>query len=260
MSGPIVPAPTQFPPGLTASALDLIKSAMRMIHVLSAGEEPPGDEANDALKYLNQMIDGWNAEQLMIVKTLIQDFAIDGTKQTYTYGVGGDFDATRPSSINGVSIILLTNPSQPLERPISYLTEEEWRENYPIKNVPSTFPLAVYDDQNFPLRNLTFWPAGTDANSCRIYSWDPLQQFNDLKATYGWAPGYIEAIKYNLALVLADEWGGELGQTIVAGAVGSKARIKVSNVSIDTLKCDDALTRGTGAANYKAGFFGIPTL
>lgn len=258
MSGPIVPGAPQAPPGSTASALEIIKGAMRLIHVLEPGAEPPGPEANDALVCLNQMIDGWNAEKLMIPATEIQDFQLAGNKQVYTLGTGGDFDTPRPARITGVSIVLITNQNFPLERPIPYYTDDQWQERVPIKAIPSTFPQLVYDDQAFPLRNLSFWPVPIEADLFRMYSDELLTQFPNIGARYGWRPGYMEALKYNLALVLADEWAGELGQTVVAGAQATKARIKTANVTIETLKCDPAVTGGEGGANYRANMFNLP--
>lgn len=258
MSGPIIPGPAVPPPGSTASALEIIKSAMRLIKVLAPGEEPTGVEANDALKILNQMIDGWNAEKLMLFAISINDFPLIGGQQSYTLGVGGDFDIPQPSSINGASILLLNNPTAPLERPIPIVTDSEWQERYPVKNIPSTFPQVVYDDQAFPLRNLTFWPAPIETNSFRLYFPTLLTQFTDLRASFGWPAGYLEALRYNLALGMADEWAGELGQTVVAGAIGSKARIKANNTTVQTLKCDRAVTHAHGASNYRANMFNLP--
>ena len=258
MSGPITPAPIASPPGATATALDLIKSAMRLIHVLAPGEEPPGAEANDALKILNQMLDGWMAEQLMVYTTQIQDFPFVTGKQVHTLGPGGDFDVPRPARITGVSVIILTNPTVPVEYPIPYVTDDQWQERYPVKGVQSSFPLLVYDDGAFPLRNLAFWPIPIDPNQFRMYSWGPLYQFNDMRASYAWPPGYMEALRYNLALVLADEWSGELGPTVIAAAIATKARIKTMNVTIETLKCDQAVVRDKGSANYRADMFNLP--
>lgn len=259
MSGPIIPGPDIAPPGSNATALSIIKSAMRLIHVLAPGEEPSGIEANDALRTLNQMIDGWNAERLMMFAVGISDFPLESGKQSYTLGVGGDFNIVQPTTINSASILILNNPDRPIEIPIPILGDSEWQESYPVKNIPSTFPQAVYDDQNFPLKTYTFWPTPIDLNSFRIYYPTLLTQFPSLQASYGFPAGYLEALRYNLALVMADEWNGELGQTVVAGAIGSKARIKANNVTIETLKCDPAVTTGgTGVTNYRADMFNIP--
>lgn len=239
------------------SALDYIKSAMRMIRILEAGEEVKGTDGKDALVILNDMMDGWNAEQLMTPGTLIQDFPLIAGQQTYTLGPAGNFDVVRPSIITGASIVVLTNPSVPVEVPIPIETDDNWQENYPVKNVAGSFPLAVYDDQDFPQRTLTFWPIPGEVDTFRLYSRSPVAGFADLTSAYDFPPSYAEAIRYNLALRLADEWGGTLGQTIVAGAMASLARLKVSNVEIETLKCDEAVT-GSDGGNYRADMFNIP--
>ena len=256
---PVTPGTVTATPGTSTSAIEIIKKALRMIKVLAPGEEPTGAEGADALIDLNQMIDGWNAEQLMIYTTNIQEFPFTPGKQVYTLGPAGDWDTARPARLWGVSVVILANPSAPLEIPIDMLRDDEWQEKYPIKNIASTFPLSVYDDGAFPQRNLSFWPSPVDQNDVRLYGWGALSQFADLTTVYSFPPAYLEAIKYNLALRLSDEWGGDLGQTIVAGAVASLARIKTMNVPIETLKCDQAVLSGTQSnAKARAHLFNLP--
>ena len=45
---------------------DIIRSAMRKIGVLAAGEPLPANEGDDALEVLTDMIDAWSTETLLI--------------------------------------------------------------------------------------------------------------------------------------------------------------------------------------------------
>lgn len=65
---------------------DLINGALRTIGVLASGETPDPDTANDALVMLNDMIDMWSNERMMIFCT--QEVIHELTTNTYIYTIG----------------------------------------------------------------------------------------------------------------------------------------------------------------------------
>lgn len=220
---------------------DLITSTLRLIGAISAEETPSAAEANDALAVLNQLIDQWNAERMMIFTITINEFPLTVGQQVYTLGPGGNFNMPRPAKIPRMSIVSLLNPAQPLELPIEMLTEQQWQEEIPVKLIQSTLPLQCYDDGAFPFRNLNFRYIPTIPVNVRIYAWQALSQFVDLVTDYTFPPGYIKAIRYNLALDLAPEYERPLNPEITAQAATSKGIIKSMNTVIVDLKCDTAL-------------------
>jgi len=231
------------------TAQDIINSALRKIGALATGESPTSAESNDALLTLNDLVDEWNNQRLTIYTVPRQVFNFVGGQGTYTMGTGGNFNVPRPARIERVSVISNANPQMPLELPIAYLTTGEWQET-PVKNVPSPLPFRCYDDQGFPLRSLTFWPTPTDSTvQAAIYAWQPLTQFADLVTQYSFPPGYARALKYNLALDLAPEFGvQQINPVIVSMAQDSLARIKAMNADAATepAYCDPAITDGVG--------------
>lgn len=236
-------------------ALDLISSSMRLIGALASGETPTNAEAQDSLICLNQMLDSWAADRLMVFTITIDEFVLTVNQQVYTYGTGGNFNAPRPARIDRVSIVSLTNPSQPLELPIDYLTDRDWQQ-YPVKNIQTTLPLAVYDDQAFPFRNLSFWPIPTAVVNTRIYHWTQLTQFTNLTTDNTYPPGYIEALRYNLAVRLMAEFPGGFDPVMSAVAqplaVESLARVKSMNVPLIEAFCDASQTTKSAFYNYFA--------
>ncbi len=226
---------------------------MRMIGALASGEVPTGAEASDALTVLNQMLDSWAADRLMVFTITIDEFSLVPNQQVYTYGTGGNFDAPRPARIDRVSIVSLTNVAQPLELPIAYLTDRDWQQ-FPVKNITTTLPQTVYDDQAFPLRNLTFWPIPTAPVNTRVYHWTPLTQYANLTTDNTYPPGYIEALRYNLALRLMAEFPGGydpvMSTTTAALAVESLARVKSMNLPLIEAFCDAALDSNSVRYNW----------
>lgn len=236
-----IPVPGPPPPGLSVTSQQLINSALRLINVLATGETPDAAMSSDALFVLNQMLDSWQAEQLMIYTILRQEFALN-SQQTYTMGPGGDFDVARPAKIDRLSIINLNNPAQPLELPLDYITDAQWQA-IPVKLISSALPQVVYDDGAFPLRNLNYWPVPNQFPvKTAIYSWSALTEFADLGATqYTFPPAYFKAIRYNLAIDLAPEYGQQVQPAVAAQAISSKAVVKGINAPLVDLRCDPAL-------------------
>lgn len=243
-------------PGSTASALDIIKGALRSINVLASGEEPTGDEAQDALVILNQMLDTWSADGLNIFTEGITDFPLVSSQQIYTLGSGGDFNIPRPAEIDRAAIVILSNPVQPLEYPIPIYTTQDWADKVPIKNVPGNLPLLVYDDGGFPLRTLTFWPVASDNTLFRLYAWQLLTQFTNLTTINGYPPGYQSAIRNNLAISLASEFGASVTPETEMLAVTTLASIKRANADDTQLRSD--LGSSYDSSRMRTELFNIP--
>jgi hypothetical protein len=80
---------------------DIVTRAMKDIGALAGGEVPTADEAQDGLAMLNDMIDQWSNESMMVFyRTEIVFNTIQNTVQ-YTLGPGGSVGATFVGSIAG---------------------------------------------------------------------------------------------------------------------------------------------------------------
>jgi hypothetical protein len=231
------------------NAQTIINSALIKLGALATGETPTTNESNDALASLNDMVDAWSIEGLTIYQIARKVYNFVAGQGSYTLGPGGTWNDARPPRIVRASVISNYTANQPLELPIAYITVGEWQQT-PVKNVPSTLPFRVWDDQGFPLRTLTYWPTPTDASvQAVIYGWSALPQFADLTTDYQFPPGYAQALKYNLALNLAPEFGVmQPNPVVVQMAATSLGRIKVVNSETMTepMYCDPAITGGVG--------------
>lgn len=238
------------------TATDLITSALRLIGVLAAGEQLGPEDGATSLPVLNDMIDGWNADRLAIYTTRADDFALTGNKQAYTLGTGGDFNMTRPASIDSMSVILLNNPTNPVEIPLTEYSVSDWQTKIPVKNVSSSFPQVYYDTGDFPLRTINFWPIPIDTtNKVRIYSWQPLAAVPAFNTTIAFPPGYAEAFRFNLALRLSAEYAAPITPVVQAAAIESMARVKRINTPELNLRSDLMASDGY---NWSADMFGNP--
>ena len=90
--------------------LDIITRAMKDIGALAAGEVPTADEAQDGLDLLNDMIDQWSNESMMVFyRTEIVFNTVQNTVQ-YTLGPMGSVGATFVGSITG-NVLTVTSIS-----------------------------------------------------------------------------------------------------------------------------------------------------
>jgi hypothetical protein len=229
-------------------AQDLISSALRLINVLASGETMDAAIAADSLFVLQSMVDSWQAERLMIYQIPRLTFSLTPGQQTYNYGLDPpnpwDFNSPRPARIERMGIIWLGNASQPLELPMEYLTVAQWQE-IPVKNILSSLPQYCWDDQGFPFRSLNFWPIPNAIDQIAVYPWAALTTPTTLTTQMAFPPGYLQAFRYNLAVMLAAEFPpvpAETLQTIMAIASQSKAIVKAMNTPMVDLRCDPAIT------------------
>ncbi|GAC1403859.1 MAG: hypothetical protein NVSMB64_06230 [Candidatus Velthaea sp.] len=238
------------------TALDLIKSSLRLIRALGPGRGAGPAELADALLVLNSMIDSWNTEDLNIWLIQRDVYNLVAGTQTYTYGIGGVFDTTSGNAVvkpnNFERAGLITSVSGPLELPLQLINVDDWAA-IPIKNVASTIPTRLYNDGAFPLATLSLWPVPSVNAQIALYVEHGIPQFATTAATVVLPPGYFDALRYNLAVQLSDEWavrpGVKLTDNVVRLAIELKARIKSANMETQYLRCDPAVT-GSGGRGF----------
>lgn len=227
----------------TMTARRLIRNALRTLNVIATSEEPSADEAEDSLEVLNEMIESWNTEDLMLfeVPRVVQPF--QAGQAIYTVGPNGDWDVERP---NKVEATYWRRPHDNLELPIRMQTAEEFR-HIPIKTIQSTIPTWVYWVYAFPLATAQFWPVPSESQECVFYPWSRLQTAADLDTVFALPDGYARALRFNLAVELSSEFPSVLQPAewarMNAVAVESKANIERLNYKPEVLVMDGFLTQ-----------------
>ncbi len=72
---------------MATTPLDLIKGALRSIGALGTGETPDPDSANDAFTMLNDMLDQWSTQKMMLFA--VQEVIHELTTNQTAYTIGG---------------------------------------------------------------------------------------------------------------------------------------------------------------------------
>lgn len=290
---------------ISTSALDIINGAMRNIGVLEGGETAQVGEQADALQVLNDMIESWSVDNLLMFASAENVLSFTPGKYQYTIGnpIGGSFIGTLATgspllsaigvlptnlvvggtitdiqgaippgttivSIGGANVTMSANPlfSVPvgeqitytvpgdfgiqrplritnaftritasgttgLDYPIDVATTEETYTAIGLKGIPGPWPIILFYNTTFPLGTLYFYPNPQQAGQLHLWTDTILSDFANITQPLNLPQGYARALKKNLALELASEYGKSAGPLLVKQAHESKMMIKQLNAA-----------------------------
>jgi hypothetical protein len=240
---------------MAATCLDLIRSSLRMIGQLGPGRGASASELTDALFVLNSMLDNWNTDSLKIFTTRIDAYNLQAGKYSYTIGPSGaDFTAPRPVRIEEANIILNTiNPV--LRMPLTLIDDQRWSLVKIQAILPGAIPTLLYNDGGNPTSTLYLWTPPGQSYQLELFTWQQLTQFAATTDTVAAPVGYLDAMRYNLAVRLASEWGKPIRPDVVELARTTLADIQSLNSSTPTMNCDAAVLKspGGGVFNWLTG-------
>lgn len=243
----------------------IIYAAYRIAGILRGpqrGLSPP--EIQEGLECFNALIDAWNAQRYIVLSISPQLFPLTPNKQVYVIGptanpLTGDWLSARPPKIEDASLISLQNPAQPLEIPLQVLTYDQWQ-LVALKSTPSTYPQAIFYDaaqQWLPNARISIWPVPLLNYQIALYAWTQMAQSVNGATVLFLAPGYQQALQYELAVELCPRWSKPVPSDVRIAAVEYKKIIKSVNAPDLDLRCDEALLGNErGTFNYKTGGFG----
>ncbi len=289
----------------TTTALDLITGALRNINALESGETPNAQDASDALQVLNDLLESWSIEKLLIFSNTENILNWTPGKYQYTVGnpVGGTFTGTLVSgspTISGVTIptglivggslsdvqaaipagttitaigtntvtmsanalftvsspetITYTTPGDfniplpvritnaftritvsagnPMIQGLDYQIRIIPRDKYTalgLKGIAGPWPTDLYYNRSYPLGNLYCYPNPSMAGELHLWTDTVLSDFTSTSSTVNLTQGYARALKTNLAIELAAEYGKAVSPTLAARAREAKQLIKSLN-------------------------------
>lgn len=232
--------------GQLYTANDLIRSAMRLIQVASVDTVLTASELQDGLESLNRMIDSWSLDELMLYQVTREQFELVSGQNPYSIGYGGDWNTSRPTKIIG-AYLTLNNGSIPVDYPMMVLSWDDYNA-IRLKTLSTNFPGYIYYQPSFPLGEVYIYPlfSPNDPSTqgpayITLTSWKPLDIIVDPTAYIELPPGYWEAIVFNLAVRIAEEYQFAIRPQTVELAIGALKRIKRINQRTMTLQTDTAL-------------------
>jgi hypothetical protein len=207
-----------------ATAIELINGALRLIGVLAEGENPSPESAQDALSALNQLLDSWSAAGIACHAVQVQTIPWPANTQTLSVGPTGDFVGNRPVSIRPATYYTDNGIDHTLE-----LIDEATFKSVSMKDLQGSSPDYLYANYTLPNVELTLYPIPASSITLHLSSVEELSQVAALHSSVTIPPGYLRALRYNLATELAAEFGVEPSLHVQKNAWQSKRFIKKAN-------------------------------
>ena len=229
-----------------ATALDIVKRSMRLIGALGGGETPTADEQTDGLDALNTMLDSWSIQRLSIYQVQEEAFTWSASAASKTMGASGDFNTTAPAEIEGAFQRI-----NDIDYPLMIANEAQWS-SIPAKSTQSSLSTWLYAAYGAPLVTLYVWPVPSESMTIHIRSWKALQNFASATTALAMPPGYKEAIEYNLAINLADEYQRPVPPNVFRRAVTSKRNLKQRNTRVPNSRVEPSMFSGS-SFDYRTG-------
>jgi hypothetical protein len=229
---------------------DIIRDSMLAINAIASTEAASSDEQADALRVLNRMIASWSNDSLIIPAATRELLTLTSSKQAYTMGLTGDFNTSRPTEVQFISLVQPTSP--PYETPIEIVNARQWNEIL-VKGTVSSFPTRAFVEYTLPLVTVSFWPVPSANYQVEITSLKPLAQFVTANDVVVLPVGYEEALVYNLAIRLTPMFSKQLDPVVNALAISSKEKIERQNAYEILLDTDPALVNRSNTFNYLTG-------
>lgn len=230
--------------GQLYTAADLIRAAFRLIQVSASDTTLTAAEINDGLESLNRMLDSWSADELTLYQIIRESFSLTNNQNPYTIGYGGDFNTSRPMKIVGAQLNLY-NAGLPVTYPMDVLQYDAYNK-IRLKTLSTNFPQYLYYNPAFPLGEILIYPvfaaSGTSTSATiTLSSWKPFNVITVVDHDLAFPPGYWEAIVFNLAIRMAEEYQFDIRPQTVGLANAALKRIKRINQRTQTLQPDAAL-------------------
>lgn len=229
---------------------DAITAALQRLGVLTATEDPSGNDQALAFARFNSLLDQWAAERLLIYTITRTTATLTANQASFSVGSGGDINIVRPVFIDHINYIdSATSPV--VEYPLALLTDDDWS-RISIKSLTAYLPDAAYYNPTFSTARGTLYPwpiPEATTLSWAIYASTAVPEFTATSDTLSLPPGYRRFIETNLAVELAPDFEVEPHKALLRAAAESKAVVKAANLRINAMAMDSGALIGTGRSS-----------
>lgn len=205
-------------------ASTLIKASIRLLGAYAPGETPPDEDIQDGLEALNMMLDSWGLNRNMVYALTRESFTLTPGTGVYTMGSGGTLSTTRPLDIQSAYV----RDEAGNDYPVDVRSDME-EYNAIVSKTTQGLPYRLWYDTQNTLGKLYLQYAPDKAYTLFVDSWKTISQVASSSTTISLPPGYERAIKYNLAIELAPEYGISVSDEVAYIAKESKKDIENIN-------------------------------
>lgn len=205
---------------MVTTALNIIEGAGRLIGIIRKGEAMSADEGADGLVALNDMLASWSNNSLLVYNRVSESFSLVSGTASYLIGAGQTFSTVKPIKI--ISAFIRDGNT---DYPLVVLSDDEYQ-NVSDKTSQSDIPDYLTYNNAHPYGTITLYPKPGAANTIHLLSEKVLTALASLSTTVDLPAGWNRALKYNLAVAIAPEYGAQLDPLVLRAAKESKDEIK----------------------------------
>ena len=212
------------------TARKLIERSMRLVKKLLVGQSATDDQLDSGLGFLNELLESWNLDGSMIYEQSREVHNLIGGHNPHTIGKqfdggpAGDIDVPRPVNIQEASIISSEGSEYPID-----LTSKERYQQISTKDTGSDISTRFWYEREWPLAKIHLYPVPSSGVRLVLYTWQPLPSGLSLEDKLSLPPGYMRALRFNLAVELAADYGIIVTAIVAKGARDSKAAVARAN-------------------------------
>ncbi len=199
---------------------DLITAAFRKVGIYV----PTTAQTASALISLNNMIGSWGIEQLRPSVTR-ESFTVSSGTASYTMGPSGTWNTVRPIKIENAFL----RDSAGYDTPLDIISAKDYND-ISYKSTSAT-PSAIYFVPEETQAKVFFDYTPDTAYTIYLESWKSITEFASTSESIALPNEYKEAIIYNLAISLAEDWDRVVSQSVHMKARETKDLISVSNAA-----------------------------
>lgn len=204
------------------TARDLCKKAMLKAGITFKNETPDDDELNDALDTLNDLLDSYANESMLIYARTWETFTLSANVGKYTIGPGQNFDTARPTFIKAATTTL---PGSNADLPMKIIDDESYFDTLIVKSQAGVPEFLNYDNA-YPYANIRLWTVPSQVMALNLLTEKPLTTFLTLDQLIVLPPGWKRMLISNLGADLAGEYGQPINPNLQATANKSMGLIK----------------------------------
>lgn len=238
---------------ISASANDIIKTALRMLTVIDIAQEPPAEYGAVGYDTLLGLVDDLALHGRAVRTVARNQHSLTVNVGSYTVGVGGTWNQAYPVEIDAWSVI-----PDPAASPVQELprgdprTIQEWQ-GIPAKLLTSSLPTDLYYDHGWVagLATVQVYPApNTSTPDIVLYTPTPFATFADQSTVYTFPPGHWRMLTAKLACELGVYFPPGASEKVEAMAREALANIKRRNVRPQEARFDPML----GGTHQSGGY------
>lgn len=236
--------------------------ALTEIGVLAEDEAMNASQGAFVLRRIQNMIDAWAAERLMLAVQTRTVFTLTSGSSSVTLGPsGGTVTMPRPVYLDAVNYLIPAS-SPGVESPIAIMGRDQY-DALSIKGLSSALPMSCFYQTSLTtvLGTLTFWPVVSQNVQIALYAPTAMGVPTDLDSILTGPPAWQDAFMYNLALRLCTPFGVNMQEQcplLPKMAADAMATVKRPSVMPGLLGVDAALVPSSGGYNVLSDNASMP--